>query len=229
MDMLDLVMRYSATFALHALIGTGIVLVGTWLLYRGGRALGWNAQGSRGPVWLASVLRVFGFVALLFACLITGIQTGTIHALAKGVEHGAQELVLTAALEAGAPLGITSPDQKLALADAERLITQWAPALVERSRSAVTGNSWWQRAGDYWQAMPGVLRGWLARKGPTTETTPRELVRYAWRNAAEPALVSAKWQALLFAYGLAALMIGLTALIEWSWLAWTRRSVPVVA
>lgn len=227
--MIELVLRYSATFALHAAIGTVAVLIGTWLLYRLGRHFGWNAHGPRGPDWLSSLFRVLGFLALLLASVGTGLQTGAIHALARAIEHGSQELVLTAALEAGKPLGIHSADQKLALADAERLIAQWAPRLLERSRNAVTSNTWMQRAGNYWGSMPTVLRGWIAAKGPRTETTPRELVHYAWRNGAAPTISAAKWQALLFAYGLAALMIVVMAAIEWSWLAWTRRVPQVVA
>ena len=86
--MLDLVLRYGATFSWHALIGAGAVLLGTWLLYRLGRVLGWNAHGERGPRWLAALFRVCGFVVLLVAVLVTGLQTGTIHALARAVEEG---------------------------------------------------------------------------------------------------------------------------------------------
>lgn len=220
--MLDLVLRYGATFTLHALLGAGVVLLAAWLLHRLGRALGWNVQGERGPRWLAALFRVCGFLVLLIAVLVTGLQTGTIHALARAVEEGSQELVLAAALEVGKPLGIASADQKLSLADAERLLAQWAPQLVERSRDAVAGNALWQRADRYWANTPGLLRDWLASKGPRTETTPRELVRYAWRNGAAPLVASAKWQALLFAYGVALLMIATVALIEWMWLAYTR-------
>jgi hypothetical protein len=220
--MLDLVLRYGATFTLHALLGAGAVLLGTWLLYRLGRALGWNEHGERGPRWLAALFRVCGFVVLLIAVLVTGLQTGTIHALARAVEEGSQELVLGVALEVGKPLGVSSPDQKLSLADAERLLAQWAPELLKRSRDTVAANALWQRAEQYWTNTPGLLRDWLASKGPRTETTPRELVRYAWRNGAAPMVAAAKWQALLFAYGVALLMVATVALIEWMWLAYTR-------
>lgn len=221
--MLDLVLRYSLTFALHAALGATFVLMGAWVLYRVGRHFGWHVRGDRGPRWLATVLRVFGVVMLVVATTTTGLQTGSIQVLAQAVEQGAQELVLGAAMEAGKPLGIHSADQKLTIADAERLITRWAPALAERSREALTTHPWWQRAGDYWHTLPGVMRGWIARQGPRTETTPRELVRYAWHNGASPAVASAKWQALVFAYGIGALIVATVALIEWLWLAWTRR------
>jgi len=222
--MLDLVLRYALTFAIHALLGTTVVVVTAWLLYRIGRAFGGHLRGERGPLWLATVLRVFGVIMLVVAAVTTGLQTGSIHALAKAVEQGSQELVLSAALEAGKPLGIHSVDQKLTLSDAERLITQWAPALVERGRDTLSAHPWWRRTGDYWQNIPGVLRGWIAHQGPRTETTPRELVRYVWHNAAAPAVASAKWQALVFAYGIGMLIIATVATIEWLWLAWTRRS-----
>lgn len=221
--MLDLVLRYSLTFVLHAALGAASVLAVAWLLYRIGRHFGWQQRGDRGPRWLATVLRVFGIVMLVVATTTTGLQTGSIQVLAQAVEQGAQELVLGAAMEAGKPLGIHSADQKLTIADAERLITRWAPALAERSRDALTTHPWWQRAGNFWQAIPGVLRGWIAHQGPHTETTPRELVAYVWRNAAAPVVASAKWQALVFAYGIGALIVATVALIEWLWLAWTRR------
>lgn len=227
--MLELVLRYGATFTLHALLGAGIVLLGTWLLYRLGRTQGWNRHGERGPRWLAAVFRVFGFIVLLIAVLVTGLQTGTIHALARAVEEGSQELVLGVALEAGKPLGVTSPDQKLSLADAERLLAQWAPELVKRGRDSVESNALWKRADKYWANTPGLLRDWLASKGPRTETTPRELVRYAWRNGAAPAVEAAKWQWLLFAYGVAILMVASVALIEWMWLAYTRGGAKAEA
>jgi hypothetical protein len=220
--MLDLVLQYGSTFALHALIGTAAVLLGAWLLYRLGRAFGWHVRGERGPPWMAALMRIGGVIMLVIATTTTALQVGTIQTLAKALEHGAQELVLTAALEAGEPLGIRHADQRLALADAERLIGQWAPALVEQGRSALTTHPWWRRIGDVWQGMPALLQSWVLKQGPRTETTPRELVRYLWRNAAAPAVEAARWQALIFAYGIAALMIATVALLEWLWLAYTR-------
>ena len=70
--------------------------------------------------------------------------------------------------------------------------------------------------------MPLILQTWIVQQGPRSETTPRELVRYLWRNAAAPTVEAARWQALIFAYGIAALMIATTLLIEWLWLAYTR-------
>ena len=228
--MLDLVLQYSSTFALHALIGSVAVLVGAWLLYRIGRAFDWHVRGERGPPWMAALMRIGGIIMLVIATTTTALQVGTIQTLAKALEHGTEELVLQAALEAGKPLGIASADQRLSLSDAERLIEGWAPNLLERSRAAVTTHPWWSRAGDFWQRMPLLLQTWIANQGPRTETTPRELVRHVWRNAAAPAVEAARWQALIFAYGIAALMIATVALLEWLWLAYTRRhaapSVP---
>lgn len=226
--MFELIARYASTFVLHAMLGVALVLAATWLLYRAARASGWHQRGPRGPAWVAPTLHVFALLTVLLVAPLTGLQTGTVHALSRAIEHGSQELVLGAALEAGRPLGIESADQKLSLADAERLVTRWAPDLVERGRSSVGAHPWWRRAGDYWQAMPGVMREWIARSAPRTETTPRELVDYAWRNGAAPTVAAAKWQALVFAYGLAALLILAVAMIEWTWLAYTRRAKPVI-
>jgi hypothetical protein len=227
--MLDLVLRYAATFTAHALLGGAIVLFATWLLYRLGAAMGWNRHGERGPRWLAAVFRVCGVVVLLVAVVTTALQTGSIHALARAVEEGAQQLVLDAALEVGQPLGIASADQKLSLADAERLVARFAPELVERSRDQVEANELWRRAGNYWEAMPGALQDWIKRKGPRTETTPRELVRYAWRSGAAPLVESTKWQALIFAYTVALLMVLSVAVVEWLWLAYTRGGAAAVS
>jgi hypothetical protein len=223
--MLDLVLKYSSTFALHALIGGVFVLLGAWLLYRIGRAFDWHVRGERGPPWMAALMRIGGVIMLIIATTTTALQVGTIQTLAKALEHGAQELVLQAALEAGRPLGIHGPDQRLSLTDAEQLIDRWAPNLLEQGRTAVTTHPWWSRAGDFWQRMPLLLQAWIANQGPRTETTPRELVHHVWRNAAAPAVEAARWQALVFAYGIGALMIATVALIEWLWLAYTRRSV----
>lgn len=220
--MLDLVLQYSSTFVLHALIGGTAVLVGAWLLNRIGRMFGWHVRGERGPPWMAALMRIGGIVMLVIATTTTALQVGTIQTLAKALEHGAQELVLQAALEAGKPLGIADADQRLSLTDAEHLIARWAPNLVEQGRTAVTAHPWWQRAGDFWQRMPLILQTWIVQQGPRSETTPRELVRYLWRNAAAPTVEAARWQALIFAYGIAALMIATTLLIEWLWLAYTR-------
>ncbi|HWT16392.1 MAG TPA: hypothetical protein VN581_11455 [Patescibacteria group bacterium] len=222
--MLDLVLQYSSTFALHALIGGAAVLVGAWLLYRLGRAFGWHTRGERGPPWMAALMRFGGVIMLVIATTATALQVGTIQALAKALESGAQELVLSAALEAGKPLGIDHPDQRLSLTDAERLIAGWAPTLLAQGRAAVTAHPWWSRAGDVWQGMPMLLQTWIANQGPRSETTPRELVRYLWRNAAAPTVEAARWQALIFAYGIAFLMIATVALAEWLWLGWTRRA-----
>ena len=222
--MLDLVLQYSSTFLLHALIGAAAVLAGAWLLYRIGRAFDWHRRGEHGPPWMAALMRIGGVIMLVIATTTTALQVGTIQTLAKALEHGAQELVLTAALEAGKPLGIDGADQTLSLADAERLIDRWAPNLVAQGRTALISHPWWIRAGDFWQGMPALLQTWAKNQGPRTETTPRELVHYLWRNAAAPTVEAARWQALIFAYGIAALMIATVALLEWLWLAYTRRS-----
>jgi hypothetical protein len=220
--MLDLVLQYGSTFVLHALIGAAAVVVGAWLLYRFGRLFGWQVRGERGPPWMAALMRIGGIVMLVIATTTTALQVGTIQTLAKALEHGAQELVLQAALEAGKPLGIDHADQRLSLTDAEQLIDRWAPNLIEQGRSAVTMHPWWRRAGDFWQRMPLILQTWIANQRPRSETTPRELVRYVWRNAAAPAVEAARWQALIFACGIAALMIASVAVLEWGWLAYTR-------
>ncbi len=227
--MFELISTYAVTFVLHAALGCANVFAVSWLVWRGARALGWLVRGDRGPAWVAATLHVFVLLAVLIIAPLTGLQTGTIAAMDHALEKTAQDLAIAAALEVGEPLGIKSADQKLSLADAERLIVQWAPQWAERGRVALTGNSWTQRAGEYWQSLPGVMRTWIASQGPRTETTPRQLVRYAWRNGAAPTIAAAKWQALMFAYGLAALLIGFVAVIEWCWLAFTRTSPPTAA
>jgi hypothetical protein len=178
---------------------------------------------------MAALMRVGGVIMLIIATTATALQVGTIQTLAKALEEGAQELVLAAALEAGKPLGIDRPDQRLSLADAERLIAGWAPTLLEQGRTAVTTHPWWSQAGDAWQRMPMLLQAWIANQGPSVETTPRDLVRHLWRNAGAPMVETARWQALIFAYGIAALMIATVALLEWLWLAYTRGATTAVS
>ena len=222
--MFESIMTYATTFLLHAALGCGIVFVASWLAFRGARALGWNVRGARGPEWVAATLRVGTLLALLIMAPLTGLQTGTIAAMDQALRTSSEDFAIAAALKVGAPLGIVSADQKLSLADAERLIARWAPQWTTRGHAAINDSPWVKRAGDYWQSLPDVLRSWIVKQGPGSETTPRELVRYAWRHGAAPAIAATKWHALAFAYGLAALLIGVFALIEWSWLAFTRSS-----
>lgn len=227
--MLDLVLQYGSTFAVQASIGGAAVLAGAWLLHRMSRMLGWQVRGERGPPWMAALMRIVGIVMLIIVTTTTALQVGTIQTVAKALEQGTQEMVLAAVLEAGKPLGIDSADQRLSLTDATSLIERWAPGELERRRDAVLDHPWWQHTVDVWQRMPRVLQTWIANQTPQSDTTPRDLVRHVWRNAAAPAVEAARWQALIFAYGVAAVLISAVALLEWLWLAYTRgvaASVP---
>lgn len=219
--MFELILGALLYFALHFLIGATVVVAAAWLLRRLVR--GWLVAGARLPAGLLTASTVCVWCVVAGTALLTGAQTGTIAVLDRLIETQSQSWTEQALLLAGKPIGITSAEQKFGPEDLRALADRIAPGLTQKSLDAVGADALLERVDAEWQKLPEFVRTQTEAQLPATEWSIRDIVGLAWRQLLKPAVVAAKVQALLFAYGLAAALVLPVLVCDLLLRAWSRR------
>lgn len=224
--MMDLLLRYTTVFLLHAAIGFAAIVLAALLAYGIARLMGWTRSGARGLAGLPAILGIVVWCVILLTAVATGLQTGGVEALSRAIRESATESSLTALVKLGGPIGIRDADQRISLQDAERLAQHFAPALLEQGKSALASNTWLARASGVWARAPELMKTVIQEKLPDTQTSPRQLVHMTWQYSAGPIVESGRQQALVFAYGSGLLVVLIVLSLQWCFLAWTRSTPP---
>lgn len=220
--MLDLILGATLHFVLHFLIGAGLVLLASVLLRRLVRR--WLAPGPGVPSGLLTTSTVFVWFVIVCSALLTGAQTGTVAVLERLVETQTQQWAEEALLLAGKPLGIESAEQKFGPDELKALSDRIAPGLADRGLEAVGAPALVARIDAAWQGLPEFVRTQAAAQLPQSEWSIRDVVGLAWRELLKPTIVAAKVQALVFAYGVAAVLVLFAQVCDLLLRAWSRRA-----
>ena len=225
--MLEIILRYILQFLVHFAVGTTIILAGAllmrWLLSR------WLKTGPGVPGWLLGLSTTAVWLTIALSALITGAQVGSVAVLSHLVETEGQVWAEEAVMLAAKPMGITSAEQRFGLAELEALAERLSPGVGAKVRAEVDGLEMVEKVDEQWQRLPEFVREQAKARAPKTDWSVRDLVQLGYRELIAPTVEVSKVQALMFAYGLGALLVlGMQLcdlLLRW----WSRRPVPTPA
>ncbi|MBK8283377.1 MAG: hypothetical protein IPK97_00065 [Ahniella sp.] len=222
--MLEIILRYTLHFLVHFSVGVAVILIGTLLMRF--VLTRWLKSGPGVPGWALGLSTTAVWLTVAFSALITGAQVGSVGVLSHLLETEGQIWAEEAVMLAAKPVGITSAEQRFGLTELEALAERLSPGVGAKVRAEVDGLEMVEKADQQWQRLPEFVRNQAAARAPKTEWSVRDLVRLGYRELIAPTVEVSKMQALIFAYGLGALLVlGIQLcdlLLRW----WSRRPVP---
>lgn len=219
--MLQLFLSATLQFTLHFLIGFVLVLGVAWLCRRLIRR--WLAAGAGLPRWLLVGSTILVWTNIGLSAALTGAQTGTIAVLSRLIEQESKGWTEQAIMLAARPIGIESADQEFGPDKLKELADRIAPGMTQKGLDYLAGQDIVGKVEATWQKLPEFVRHEAVERMPQSHWSVRDLVDLSYRELVSPAVASGKFQAQVFAYGLAAVLIlcmqGLDLLLRW----WSRR------